>query len=157
MINDEPLSVYIAGSFRRKEICVEAGRIIRDAGMLCYVFCDEGSEAFPHSMKLREENLIETFTPMSALENEHIKQIYELNMHELDKSDVVVLILPCGRSAHMEAGYAKAMCQKLIIYGEMIKGEFDAMYGMADLVTDDFNLVIKELIEYSTMKGAGCL
>lgn len=151
------LHVYVAGSFKQRDLCVEAGRLIRDIGVLAYVFCDEGSEAFPHSMKLREENLIETFTPMTAIEHETVKKIYAINMTELEKSDVVLLMLPCGKSAHMEAGWIKGVDGKVIIYGEMIKGEFDAMYGMADLVTDDFNKVLDYLCVYSALKGTGQL
>jgi hypothetical protein len=151
------LKVYLAGSFAQKDRCVEAGSLIRDAGMLCYVFCDEGSEAYPHSMKLREERLIETFTPMTAIRYPTIVQIYTLNMMELISSDVVVLILPCGKSAHLEAGLMKGLEGKLIIFGEMLKGEFDAMYCMADLVTDNFNEVIAQLANYNQEKGHNTL
>lgn len=153
--NEKQLKVYVAGSFNNADMCREAGGLIRDAGMHSYVFCDEGSEAFPHSMKIRALGLINTFTPSTALQNEHIKAIYKINMDELMTSDVVVLILPCGKSAHMEAGWIKgADGGKLIIYGQMKQGEFDAMYGMADLVTDDFQEVLWLLTHLSNEKGA---
>lgn len=147
------LRVYIAGSFKQREICVEAGRRIRDAGVYCYVFCDDGSDAFFLSMKLRKGNLIDGFTPMSAVQHNIVQNIYIANMQELSCADVVVLMLPCGKSAHMEAGYIKGVEGKLIIYGEMIKGEFDAMYCMADLVTDNFQHVLEHLKLYANFKG----
>lgn len=154
---DDKLRVYIAGSFRNAVLCREAGAILRDAGFSTYVFCDEGSEAFKHSTAIREKNLINSFTPMSALQNEHIQTIYDLNMTELSQADVVVLILPCGKSAHMEAGWIKGVEGRLIIYGDMLKGEFDAMYGMADLVTNNFDEVAHKLNEYRTMKNVTML
>ena len=78
-------------------------------------------------------------------------------MTELSQADVVVLILPCGKSAHMEAGWIKGVEGRLIIYGDMLKGEFDAMYGMADLVTNNFGEVAHKLNEYRTMKNVTML
>ena len=41
-------------------------------------------------------------------------------------------VMPCGRSSHLEGGYAKGKGKLLFLYGEFKKGEFDAMYGFAD-------------------------
>jgi hypothetical protein len=49
----------------------------------------------------------------------------------LDWADTVVLLLPSGRSSHLEAGYAVGAGKELYIYGDLPLGEFDAMYGFA--------------------------
>lgn len=49
----------------------------------------------------------------------------------LDWSDTVVLVLPSGRSSHLEAGYGVGKGKDLFIYGDLPVGEFDAMYGFA--------------------------
>lgn len=41
------------------------------------------------------------------------------------------MILPCGRSAHLEGGYAVGKGKALYILGHFPKGEFDVMYGFA--------------------------
>lgn len=155
-MSNRKLKVYVAGSFRNAEMCREAGGLIRDTGIETYVFCDVKNNAFIQALALRELGLVHAFTPMTALHDTHIQIIYKENMRELMTSDVVVLILPCGRSAHLEAGWIKgADGGKLIIYGEMKVGEFDAMYGMADLVTDDFHNVLQQLAQYATEKKGG--
>ena len=70
----DKLKVYVAGSFNNADMCREAGGLIRDAGIHSYVFCDEGSEAYSHSINIRELNLIKRLTPSTALQNEYIKR-----------------------------------------------------------------------------------
>ncbi|KKK63940.1 hypothetical protein LCGC14_2989230 [marine sediment metagenome] len=54
--------------------------------------------------------------------------------------------LTAGKSTHLEAGYAKGKGKKLIIYsGKFPKGEFDVMYGFADMVTDSQAAVLEYL------------
>jgi len=47
----------------------------------------------------------------------------------LDWCDTVVLVLPSGRSAHLEAGYAVGQGKDVFVVGPPIKGEFDLMHG----------------------------
>ena len=50
----------------------------------------------------------------------------------IDWADAVILILPSGRSSHLEAGYAVGRGKKLFILGGFERGEFETMYGFAD-------------------------
>lgn len=126
------MKIYVAGSFKNGATCRLIGEKLREERFDAYVFCDEKSPAYPHSIAIRNEGLTETFTPKTALDNAHVKDIYAINMMELAKADVVLMVLPCGNSAHMEAGFIKGLDGKLIIYGPLNRGQFDAMYGMAD-------------------------
>ncbi len=62
-------------------------------------------------------------------------------------ADICVLCLPCGRSAHLEAGWMKGAGKKVIAYihpGEGIESEL--MYGILDgiaLCIQDLELMIK--------------
>ncbi len=44
----------------------------------------------------------------------------------------MVLLLPSGRSSHLEAGYGVGSGKELFIFGDLPVGEFDAMYGFAE-------------------------
>jgi hypothetical protein len=50
----------------------------------------------------------------------------------LDWADTVIMLLPCGRSSHLEAGYAAGTGKRLFIHGDLPRGEFDVMYGFAE-------------------------
>jgi len=51
-------------------------------------------------------------------------------------ADACVMMLPCGKSAHLEAGYFVGAGKKLIIYENSKTTEPELMYKMADLITD---------------------
>ncbi len=137
------MKIYVAGSFKNLAVCRLVGKVLRQNGFDdVYVFCDADVETFSYSMKLRETDEYKSFTPKSALENSIVQEIYKMNMAHLMKSDAVIMLLPCGNSAHMEAGWIKgADGGKLLIYGPMIEGQFDAMYGMADGVYESDQLM----------------
>lgn len=55
------------------------------------------------------------------------------DLRGMEWADTCVLLLPCGRSAHLEAGYLKGRGKRLIIYyiGDQ-REEPDLMYLLAD-------------------------
>lgn len=59
---------------------------------------------------------------------------FGLDMKALQECDVCVLVLPCGRSAHLEAGYAVGAGKRTIIL--LADGEPELMYKMATVCTD---------------------
>lgn len=66
------------------------------------------------------------------------------DMRGLEWSDTCLLVLPCGRSAHLEAGYAKGRGKRLIIFiPEPI--EPDLMYLMSDTICLSMAEVLEEL------------
>jgi hypothetical protein len=74
-----------------------------------------------------------------------VNRAFQEDKKWLEWSEATLLILPAGKSAHLEAGYAKGQGKHLVIYQkDFPSGEFDVMYGFADLITDDIN----EVAEY---------
>lgn len=142
------MKIYVAGSFKHGELCREVGRLLRLAGHIVYVFCDLHETTYNVGIELRRSGTFETLNPQNALQNAMVKKLYELNMAQLDTCDVVVVVLPCGRSAHLEAGYVKGKGKPVYVYGKMITGELDAMYGMVDGIygEDELGLLIDKLV-----------
>lgn len=60
---------------------------------------------------------------------------YLADLRGMEWADTCVLLLPCGRSAHLEAGYCKGRGKRLII---MLNNNFepDLMYLMADHIVN---------------------
>ncbi len=69
---------------------------------------------------------------------------FESDFNALMNCDVCLLVLPCGRSAHLEAGYAKGTGKKLIIYIPFYD-EPELMYKMADEICITLEEVVKAL------------
>jgi hypothetical protein len=68
---------------------------------------------------------------------------FKLDKDALDWCDTCVLVLPCGRSAHLEAGYAIGCGKRTIFYLHPDKFEPELMY----LLSPDFVGTISELLE----------
>ena len=66
---------------------------------------------------------------------------FESDMDGLEACEVCVLLLPCGRSAHLEAGWAAGAGKRLVIL--IAEGcEPELMYRMAEIAT-----TVEELVE----------
>ena len=66
---------------------------------------------------------------------------FKADMDALDWADTCILVLPCGRSAHTEAGWMAGAGKRVLVYiPEMVEPElmyklFDGVYGkMEDLI-----------------------
>lgn len=65
-------------------------------------------------------------------------------MEALNWADTCVLVLPCGRSAHTEAGWMKGAEKKVIVYiPEMVEPEL--MYKLFDEVVDCMDNLVNVL------------
>jgi hypothetical protein len=69
---------------------------------------------------------------------------FNRDMESLRACDVCVYLMPCGVSASLEAGWAKGAGKFLIVYVPGLR-EPDLMVKMADIVTDDLDLVLRAL------------
>ena len=66
---------------------------------------------------------------------------FATDMEGLDWADAVVMVMPCGRSSHLELGYAVGKKKRTIIL--LSQSEPELMYKMADyLVTDVDQMLI---------------
>ena len=80
----------------------------------------------------------------TALEHPIAKAGFAADMDALMGAQACVLVMPCGRSAHLELGYAVGAGQRTVILLDG-KAEPELMYKMAGLVTEKMDEVIKFL------------
>lgn len=83
---------------------------------------------------------------VNGLLNERSEQAYNLDFGAMQECDVCVLLLPSGRSAHIEAGWFAGANKKVIVYipfGTELVPEL--MYKMAYEVVDEMNDVLEAL------------
>jgi hypothetical protein len=72
---------------------------------------------------------------------------FELDMHALDAADACVLVLPCGRSAHLELGYAAGTGKLTVVYVPKLD-EPELMYRMCDYVETTLDGVRRALSKW---------
>lgn len=112
----EQMRVYVASSWRneRQPVVVEA---LRDAGYDVYDFRnpEEGDAGFHWSQIGPNWQHFRATEYQRALGHKLAEDGFAKDMAALRSCDVVVLVLPCGASAHLEAGWAAAAGKHLLI------------------------------------------
>lgn len=136
------MKIYIASSWKNETAVFQIAYFLRLEGHEVDAFVDKGSGRYVfHFSEIGDPS---TLDAMSFLRDERSQKAFAEDKKWLDWCECCLLVLPSGKSAHLEAGYAKGQGKKLIIYHieNFPKGEFDVMYGFADFMTDNLLDVI---------------
>lgn len=118
--------IYLASSWRNTERLDLLAEALGNANWTFYDFRadDEKSSGFHWSdlpgVDPGAGNVAQTRASTFArmLENPIAKAAYRRDMDHLDAADCLILVLPCGKSAHAEFGYAVAQGKKVIVWLE---------------------------------------
>lgn len=120
--------IYVVGSLRNPEI-PEVGNTLRAAGHEAFDdWYGAGPNADDHWREYEEER---GRAYREALKAPAAEAIFNLDMKWLEWADTAVLVLPAGRSAHMEAGWMVGKGRELHILMPEEHGRWDVMYRMA--------------------------
>jgi len=123
------MKIYVASSWKNFRSCRGLGAMLREKyGFEVYVFCDEEMPACKISMDLKRLPAQASWTAKEALANPMVQGIYVNDRAKLDSADLVLLVLPSGKSAHMEAGIKKGQGGKVVVFGPSVPGDWDTMY-----------------------------
>lgn len=137
--------IYVASSWRNN-YQQDVVRALRGAGHEVYDFKnprpnDYGFQWSEIDPDWQDWNTIEYF---ECLKHPIADSGFASDMNALSECDVCVLVLPSGRSAHIEAGFAAGAGKKLIV---MIpeKIEPELMYKMTDHWVQSINDLLLEV------------
>jgi hypothetical protein len=135
--------IYLAGSWKNAVPILALQKILTADGheVDCFASTETGRTSFSWA-ELTKALGCKTIEEASAklammdaidlLQFDRVKEAYLEDRRWLNWADTCIMVLPCGNSAHLEAGYAKGAGKDLIIFGEFRKGDRDVMYGFAD-------------------------
>lgn len=133
-------SIYLIGSLRNPEIPL-ISRHLRDAGF--DVFDDwyaAGPEADDHWQKYEQER---GHSFERALQGYAAQHVFNYDRDHLDRCEIGVMVLPAGKSGHLELGYMIGQGKPGFILLDNDPDRFDVMYGFATAVTSDVNKLIE--------------
>ena len=134
------MKLYLASSWKLRDALVSVAETLRSYGHEVDCFCDPRSGRYvfhwseffgPGVTKEQAERLRFNFDAKSFIDDTRVQRAFEEDKQWLDWSEGVVLVVPSGRSAHLEAGYAIGQGKPVWIWGKFPKGEFDVMYLFA--------------------------
>lgn len=141
------MRIYVASSWRNKQFD-HVVEILRGANHQVYDFKNvEGAfhwtqldPTYEHGKTWGGHELI------SYLSRPLAQDGFKMDMGHLEECDVCVLVLPCGRSAHLEAGWAVGAGKKVIVFIPMFaQVEPELMYNMTTKIITSYEELLKEL------------
>lgn len=138
------MKIYVASSWRNARQ-PEVVAALREAGHEVYDFRnpEAGVAGFHWSDIDPEWKRWSPDTFRASLNHPIARAGLDLDWGALDWADACVLVMPCGRSAHLEAGYAIGAGKHTIIL--LHDGEPELMYGMAARLCVSIDEVLESL------------
>lgn len=131
-IPSSSVNIYVASSWRNliQPIVVQS---LKAEGYDVYDFRNPipGDKGFSWSQIDEKYKQWDTVAYTEALRTEIAQRGFDFDNAALHKCDVVVLVLPCGRSAHLEAGYAAGQGKHVIVLIPSLD-EPELMYKLFD-------------------------
>lgn len=146
MEETRPLRLYVASSWRNT-IYPNVVLSLRAAGFDCYDFRNPGPDDYGFSWREIDPNW-QLWTPaeyVAALSHPAAERGFKFDMDALRWCDACVLVQPCGRSAHLEIGWAAGAGKPTFVL--LAEGqEPELMVKMCTKLCTDIDTIIGELL-----------
>jgi len=124
-------SIYVIGSLRNPEI-VSIGNSLRSVGLDVF---DDWHGAGPEADDYwKEYEIARGRTYADALSGHAASHVFAFDKFHLDRCDGGLLVLPAGRSGHLELGYIAGQGKPSFILTEPNHDRWDVMYKFATRV-----------------------
>lgn len=139
--------IYVVSSWRN-EYYPEVVARLREAGHEVYDFRNPPSGAPGFKWSSVSEDFME-WTPQQYREQLHhplAERQFRNDIEAMNSCDACVLVLPCGRSAHTEAGWFAGQGKKVVAYIPT-RQEPELMYKLFSAVTCSIDELIEALRE----------
>ncbi len=134
-------TAYVIGSLRNEEVTKVASEL-RSIGLDAFDdWMAAGEEADDY---LRDYYRARGFTYSQVLESYSAKHIFSFDKHHLDRCDSALLVMPSGKSAHLELGYIIGLGKPGYILMDQEPERVDIMHQFATKVF----MNKEEMIEY---------
>jgi nucleoside 2-deoxyribosyltransferase len=131
------MKVYVASSWKQTNNHADVVDALRAAGHEVYDY--RNPSPGDHGCSWRQiDPAVTTMRSRwwAALHHHIAAAAYAKDMNALDDADAVVMVLPCGKSAHMELAYGVGQGKIGIILADQYRDEPELLYNMADICQD---------------------
>lgn len=134
--------IYLIGSLRNEKIPALAQELREKTGH--DVFDDWFSAGPEADDRWREHQQFKGLSFPEALKGPAARNVFEFDKRNIEASDIVVLALPGGRSAHLELGWAVGRGKQGYVLLDN-PDRWDVMYQFATGVFDNKEALIESL------------
>lgn len=155
------MKIYVASSWRNN-YQPEVVRILREAGHEAYDFKNpkEGDHGFHwRDVALERDEKAQCAPEFLKVALTHPRAVEGFNsdFNAMKWADACVVVLPCGRSAHLEAGWMAGAGKLTLVYapaGQLIEPEL--MYGLLDGLCVSIDEVLERLGHFARTHCGDC-
>jgi nucleoside 2-deoxyribosyltransferase len=135
-------SIYLIGSLRNPMV-PEVGRRLREAGYDAFdSWFAAGPEADDYWLKYEKDKGVHF---LDALYDYAAQHVFEFDLKHLQRCDAAILVLPAGKSGHLELGFMAGQGKPTFILFDKEPERWDVMYNFASMVYTDVNKLIEGL------------
>ena len=135
-------TVYLIGSLRNPAVPAVA-RVLRGDGHDVY---DEWFAAGPRADDTwRAYEKSRGHSAVEAYHSWHAQAVFNADKRHLDRCDVGVLLMPAGKSGHLELGYMAGQGKRTYVLLTKDPDRYDVMYRFTNGVFLDLKALRKEL------------
>lgn len=125
---------FLASRYRNKEAVLDLARKMKVRGKTYYCFVE--SEASLKNVGALDADAEAAMQQFESIPNwthdRRVCEVFEMDMAALKGSETILVLLPAGKSVHIEAGVAYGLGKRLILIGE--QKEAESLY----LIFDEF-------------------
>jgi hypothetical protein len=135
-------NVYIIGSLRNEAVPLVA-KTLRNHGHTVF---DDWYSAGPEADDYwQKHEKLKGHTFVEALAGHAAQNVYQFDKRHLDAADTVVMVMPAGKSGHLELGYCAGKGKRTYILMDGEPERFDVMYNFATKVVTSVDELVQEL------------
>jgi hypothetical protein len=134
--------IYLIGALKNENVPILAEKIRK----LGYDVFDDWYSAGPEADSyFNQYRLARGLNYKDALNSYAARHIFEFDKLHLDRADIVVLVMPAGKSGHLELGYSigKGKTGYILMDGEPER--VDQMHSFADEIFMNENALLEKL------------
>jgi nucleoside 2-deoxyribosyltransferase len=127
-MKEKKKQIYIIGSLRNEKI----PHLAKELRKLGFTVFDDWFSPGPEADEFwRKYEKVRGSTYKDALRNFAATHVYEFDKHHIDESDIGVLIMPAGKSGHLELGYMIGQGKPCFVFFEEEPERWDVMHQFA--------------------------
>ena len=148
--------IYLIGSLRNPEVPV-LGRDLRELGFNVFDDWYAAGEIADDSWRDYEKARGHSYE--QALRGYAAKHVFSFDLHHIEEADIGILMLPAGRSGHLELGFMVGRGKRTYILHDDPE-RWDCMYQFADGVffkKEDLYAELKTIVDVPVGRRASSL
>lgn len=112
---------FVSGRWRNRDSVLDLTHRIRDKGYSVYCFL-EASHSIARVHNDPEEDM-QNFEKLDWRNDPYVREVFKNDMEGERNSKTFVMLLPVGKSCHIEAGVAYGLGKQCILIGEQKEAE----------------------------------